>query len=96
MSRWHDNVQMYWPHATASILLAIPLWKYVSLGLWVEYLKSIAVAAFGFACLVASHEVADWTGQYRWTRDDFWTYPPTYVRSFGFMLLIGALLSGFY
>ena len=50
---------------------------------------------FGYVCVVASHEVADWTGRFGWSYQSFWTYPPTYVRFFGFVLLIGAILFGF-
>jgi hypothetical protein len=95
MSRANDNVQMYWPHVVATILFAIAVWKYVSLAQWELNLKPIAFATFGFVCVVASHEVADWTGRYGWTYQSFWTYPPTYVQFFGFVLLVGTNLFGF-
>jgi hypothetical protein len=86
---------MYWAHAVATLLFGIAVWKYVSLAQWNVFLKPMAFAGFGFVCVVASHEVADWTGRYGWTYDSFWTYPPTYVRFFGFVLLVGALIFGF-
>ena len=95
MSRLSDNMQMYWPHVVAALLLGVAVWQYVSLGQWEAYLKPMATAAFGFVCVAASHEVADWTGRYGWTYQSFWTYPPTYVRFFGFVLLLGAALFGF-
>jgi hypothetical protein len=95
MGRIKDNAEMYWPHAVAIVLFALATWKYVSIGQWEAFLKPIALAALGFVSVVANHEVADWTGRYGWTHQSFWTYPPMYVRFFGFMLLIGALLFGF-
>ena len=95
MSRLSDNVQMYWGHVVGTILFGIAVWQYVSLGQWESFLKPMALAVLGFVSIVASHEVADWTGRYGWTYDSFWTYPPTYVRFFGFVLLIGAILFGF-
>ena len=95
MSRLSDNVQMYWAHVVGMTLSAIAVWKYNAVGQWEQYLKPIALAAFGFVCVVASHEVADWTGRYGWTYLSFWTYPPTYVRFFGFVLLLGTIPFGF-
>ena len=86
---------MYWPHALAAILFAIVAWKYVARAQWEAYLNPMVTATFGFSCVVASDEVADWTGRYGWTYQSFWTYPPNYVRFFGFVLLAGTLLFGF-
>jgi hypothetical protein len=96
MSRLKDNLRMYWPHLVAIVLFGISVWRYVTLAQWEVYLKSIALASFGFICVVASDEVADYSGRYSWTYDSFWTYPPTYVRFFGFVLLICVDLFGFH
>lgn len=95
MGRWSDNLQMYWPHAVGTLLFAIVVWRYVSLGQWEAFWKPFAIGAFGYMCVIASHEVADWTGRYSWTYDSFWTYPPTYVRFTGFVLLLGVIVFGF-
>lgn len=86
---------MYWPHVLAAVLLGVAIWQYVSAAQWEPYLKAMAIAVFGFVCVVASHEMADWTGRYGWTYQSFWTYPPTYVRFFGFVLLVAVILFGF-
>jgi hypothetical protein len=94
-SRLGDNLRMYWPHGLATILFVIAVWRYLTIGQWEAQLIAICAAAFGFVCVVASHEVADWTGRYGWTHESFWTYPPTYVRFVGFVFLGGALFFGF-
>ena len=86
---------MYWAHAVDGLLFGIAVWRYVTLAQWEAFVKPMALAAFGFVCVVGSHEVADWTGRYSWTYDSFWTYPPTYIRFFGLTLLVGVLLLGF-
>jgi hypothetical protein len=86
---------MYCAHVVGAILFAFAVWRYFSLGQWEAYLIPMATAALGFACVVASHQVADWTGRYGWTYERFWTYPPMYVRFFGLALLLGAVLFGF-
>lgn len=95
MSRISDNVRMYWAHAVGTVLFVIAVWQYVSLSQWEAFLKPMALAALGFVSVVASDEVADWTGRYGWTYESFWSYPPTSVRFLGFVLLIGAILFGF-
>lgn len=95
MSRWRENLQMYWAQAISLVLFGIALSRYVSIGRWEQHLPSMAWAAFGFDSAVASDEVADWTGRYGWTTDSFWTYPPTWVRVFGFMALVAVNLFGF-
>jgi hypothetical protein len=95
MSRVKDNLQMYWPHAVGMFLFAFAVWRYVSIAQWEAYLKTFALAVFGFISVVASEEVASYSGRYGWTYDSFWTYPPTYIRSFGFFLLIVVDLFGF-
>ena len=66
MSRRDDNIQMYWPHALATLLFAIALARYMWIGRYESLARSMAAAFFGFVCVVASHEVADWTGWFRW------------------------------
>lgn len=86
---------MYWPQVVGTLLFAIVVWRYVALGRWEAFMQPFAWAGFGYLSVIASDEVANWTGRYGWTYDSFWTYPPTYVRCFGFILLIGVLLFGF-
>jgi hypothetical protein len=95
MSRVKDNLQMYWPHAVATILFAFAVWRYVSIAQWEAYLKTFAIAVFGFISVVASDEEASYSGRYSWTYDSFWTYPPAYVRSLGFVLLVAVDLFSF-
>ena len=38
MGRWSDNLQIYWAHAVGTLLFAIVLWRYVSLGEWETYI----------------------------------------------------------
>jgi hypothetical protein len=93
--RFRETLRMYWPHLVATALFALALAQYVAIGRWEALVRPLAIAAFGFACAVASHEVADWTGHYRWSYDSFWTYPPAWVRAVGFVLLVAVDLFGF-
>jgi hypothetical protein len=95
MGRWSETWRMYWPHAIATVLYAVVVWRYVSLGQWWEFFRPFATATFGYMCVVACAEVADWTGTFTWSYESFWTYPPTYVRLVGFVLLAGVILYGF-
>lgn len=95
MSRFKDNVQMYWPLVIGVLLFIPAAWKYYSLGQWEAQAGSAAVAVLGLVSMLAPDEVASWTGRYGWTYDSFWNYPPTYVRFFGLALQIGLLVFGF-
>jgi len=95
MTRRDDNIQMYWPHALATLLFAIAVARYVSVGRYESFARSMAAAFFGFVCVVASHEVADWTGWFGWSYDSFWTYPPNWVRWAGLVLLAYIAVFGF-
>jgi hypothetical protein len=46
----------------------------------------------GFVSVVASEEVAEWTGRYGWTRQQWWQNPPSYVRFTGGVMLIVATI----
>jgi hypothetical protein len=93
--RLRESLRMYWPHLVAAVLFAIALAQYVWIGHWEALARPMAFAAFGFACAVASHEVADWTGQYGWSYESFWTYPPVWVRAAGFAILAAVDVFGF-
>jgi hypothetical protein len=93
--RVRETLRMYWPHLVATALFVLALAQYVAIGHWEGLLRPMALAAFGYACAVASHEVADWTGQYRWSYQSFWTYPPAWVRVAGFVILAVVNLFGF-
>lgn len=95
MSRLKDNLQMYWPAAVGIALFIPAAWYYYSLGNWEAQITSAAMAVLGLVCTVAPDEFSSWTGQYGWTYDDFWTYPPTYIRFLGIVTQIGVLIFGF-
>ncbi len=76
--------------ALATPLFAYSVGRYVSVAQWEAHLDDVAGAAAGFLCVVAS-----WTGRYGWPYESFWTYPPTYVRFIGFVLLAVVALFGF-
>ena len=86
---------MYWPLIVGLVLFVPAAWKYYSLGLWELHIKSAALAVFGFLCTAFSDEVSSWSGRYGWTYEDFWTYPPTYLRFLGIVIQLGVLVFGF-
>jgi hypothetical protein len=93
--RFRETLRMYWPHLVATALFGMAIAQYVAIGRWEALLRPIAVAALGYGCAVASYEVADWTGQYGWSYESFWTYPPAWVRAAGFVILVAVNLVGF-
>ena len=95
MSRLKDNMQMYWPALVGTLLFVPAAWQYYSLGMWEEHIQWAAIAVMGFVAMLAPEEVSSWTGRYGWTYESFWSYPPTYIRFFGFFALIYVLVFGF-
>ena len=95
MSRFKDNLEMYSPLLVSLALFIPAAWKYYRLGQWEAYAVSAAFAALGFVSAAFPEEVSSWTGRYRWTYETFLTYPPTYVRFFGFVIQVCVLLFGF-
>jgi hypothetical protein len=82
----------HWLNLLAAGVFAAALVRYVRLAGWEQHLVPFAVAAFGFVCVVASEEVADWTGTYGWTRQQWRYYPPNFVRFAGGITLIVATI----
>jgi len=95
VSRLSDNISMYWPLVVGTLLFVPAAWRYYTLGQWEAHIYSAAAALFGYVAVIAPDELSSWTGRYGWTYESFWTYPATYVRFFGFTLLVGALVFGF-
>ena len=73
-------VRQYWPNLLALAVFAAALIRYIHLARWEGRLELVAYAALGFLCVIASDEVAEWTGQYGFTRQQWWAYPAHYVR----------------
>jgi hypothetical protein len=86
---------MYGLPAVAVVLFAVAIGQYAWIGQWLRLYRPMALATVGFMSAVASHEMADWTGTFGWSYDNFWSYPPTWVQVFGFGVLIYADLFGF-
>ena len=85
-----DFLRQYWLNFLAFLVFLAALVRYVGLAGWEQHLVPFAVAAFGFVCVVASDEVADWTGRYGWTRQQWRQYPSTFVRFAGGVALVVA------
>jgi hypothetical protein len=85
-------LRQYWLNLIALAVFAAALARYIHLARWEENLKPFAYAALGVLCVVASEEVAEWTGGYGWTRQQWWTYPASWVRGFGGAALIIATI----
>ncbi len=83
-------VRQYGLNALALCVFLAALIRYVHLAGWEQNLVPFASSAFGFVCVVASDEVADWTGRYGWTRQQWWQYPGTFVRFAGGVALVAA------
>ena len=85
-------LRQYWLNLLAAGVFAAYLIRYVRLAEWEPRLAPFAFAAFGFVSVVASQEVAEWTGRYGWTRQQWWQDPPSYVRFTGGVMLIVATI----
>jgi hypothetical protein len=85
-------LRQYWLNLLACGVFAADVVRYVRLAEWEQRLAPFAFAAFGFVSVVASEEVADWTGRYGWTRQQWWQDPPSYVRFTGGVMLIVATI----
>jgi hypothetical protein len=90
MNMIKEFVRQYWLHALAFAVLLAAVVRYVRLAGWEQHLVPFASAAFGFVCVVAGDEVAEWTGRYGWTRQQWWQYPGTFVRLAGGVTLLVA------
>jgi hypothetical protein len=85
-----DFIRQYWFNVLAFAVFIAALIRYLRLAGWEQHLVPFACAAFGFVCVVASDEVAEWTGGYGWTRQQWWQYPGTFVRFAGGVALVVA------
>jgi len=83
-------VRQYWVNILALVVFLAALIRYVRLAGWEQHLVPFAWAAFGLVCVVASDEVAEWTGRYGWTRQQWWQHPSTFVRFSGGLILVVA------
>ena len=92
MERVLATIRMYWVELIAAVVFAAAVWRYIQMAEWEAQLTPFAWAAFGFAGVAASEEVASWTGRYGWTRDRWLEYPGHWVKFFGAIALaIGAV-----
>jgi hypothetical protein len=85
-----DLVRQYWLNMLAIAMFVAALLRYVRLGGWEEHLVPFASAVFGLVCVIASEEVAEWTGGYGWTRQQWRQYPSAFVRFAGGVALVVA------
>lgn len=85
-----DFLRQYWINIIAFAVFLAALLRYIQLARWEQHFTPFAVAAFGFICVIASEEVAEWTGRYGWTRQQWWNYPSNYVRVAGGVALLVA------
>ncbi len=96
MELFKDILRQYWLNMVAFAIFVAALTRYVQLAKWEQHLVPFAVASFGFVCVVASDEVSDWTGRYGWTRQQWWQYPPNFVRFAGGVALVVASVMLYY
>jgi hypothetical protein len=90
MDLFKDILRQYWLNLLACAVFLAALVRYVWLAGWEQHLVPFASAAFGFVCVIASDEMADWTGGYGWTRQQWRQYPDSFVRFSGGVALIVA------
>jgi len=88
-----EFLRQFWLHIVAFAIFVAALVRYVQLAQWEQQLVPFASAAFGFVCVVASDEVAEWTGRYGWSRQQWWQYPGTFVRFAGGVALVVATVA---
>ena len=89
MDSFKEFLRYYWWHLLATTIFAACVWRYVALAEWEERLRQLAVAGYGFISVVAADEVAEWTGRYGWTRQQWWQQPTSYIRGMGVVCLLG-------
>jgi len=85
-----DIFRQYWLNMLGFAVFLAAALRYIRLAEWEQRLVPFALAAFGFVCVIASEEVAEWTGRYGWTREQWWQYPGSFVRLAGGVILIVA------
>ncbi len=81
-------VRQYWLNMLAMAIFLAAIARYVYLGKWEEHLGLFAFAAMGFVCVIASEEVAEWSGSYGWTHEQWRHYPHSVIRFFGGVSLV--------
>ena len=85
-----DILRQYWVNVLACVVFLAALVRYVQLAGWEQHPVPFASAGFGFVCVIASDEVAEWTGHYGWTRQQWRQYPDSVIRFAGGVTLIVA------
>ena len=78
-----EFVRQYWLNMLAFAMFLAALIRYVHLAGWEQHLVPFASAAFGFVCVIASDEMAEWTGRYGWSRQQWRQHPSSFVRFAG-------------
>ena len=89
MDPFKQFLRDYWWHLLATALFAACVWRYVALAEWLDRVRQIAVAGYGFISVVAADEVAEWSGRYGWTRQQWRQYPSNFVWGLGVLCLLG-------
>ncbi len=89
MDPFKQFLRDYWWHLLATALFAACVWRYVALAEWLDRVRQIAVAGYGFISVVAADEVAEWSGGYGWNRQQWWQQPIWYIRGVGVLCLLG-------
>ncbi len=85
--------RQYWLNILAFAMCLAAIVRYARLAEWEQNFVPVASAVFGFACVVASDEVVEWTGRYGWTRQQWRQYPGTSVRVAGILgLVVGTII----
>lgn len=87
-----NSIRQYWPNLLACVIFLAATLRFVRLGDWEQHWVPFAWAFFGFISVVASEEVAEWTGRYGWTRQQWRQYPSGLVRRAGGAVLVVATI----
>ena len=90
-----DILRQYWLQALALLVLISAAVRYWRLGNYFEFdrLRLMIFAFGGFVAFVASEEFSDWTGQYGFTRSQWYTTPSWYIRLVGGIALVYCTLA---
>lgn len=82
---WHVLLRLL----AVVVFIAVVI-RYLSLQRWGDLAAEIIVAWFGLLSILASSEVADFSGDYGWTRDQWWLSSEDIIEVIGWALLIVA------
>lgn len=81
-------VAQFWMQIVATALFAVSLARIWLDASWASHYPGIAVLLFAWVSVLAADELADWTGNYGWTRQQWHRRPEWFIRGAGLVALI--------